>query len=54
MTETTKQAQPKREITPEEPKKTEGALDDKQLDQTTGGQLKCVKGEHIKTGTITV
>jgi len=55
MTEVNKQAQPVQEPKADEPKKAEAALDEKQLDKVTGGSLyqACVKGEHIKTGTIT-
>jgi len=50
MTEIIKPAQPAPEVKAEEPKKTEAALDDKQLDNVTGGSLyqACVKGEYIK------
>jgi hypothetical protein len=56
MTETIKQTQPKQDVKAEEPKKKpEGALEDKQLDQVTGGSIsqKCVTGVHIKEATIT-
>jgi len=37
MTEIAKEGQPKQRAKAEEPKKTEAALDDKQLDQVAGG-----------------
>ncbi len=40
---------------PEEPKKIEAALDEKQLDQVTGGSLytACCNGKHIPAVKIT-
>jgi hypothetical protein len=52
MTEISKQTHPAQEAKPEEPKKTEAALDDKQLDTVTGGKS-CAAGVHIKDATIT-
>jgi type VI protein secretion system component Hcp len=59
MTEISKQAKPAQEVTAEEPKKADGALNDKQLDAVTGGKASsvlmnaCATGEHIKEATIT-
>jgi hypothetical protein len=49
-----KQAQPKPDVKPEEPKKADGALHDKQLDSVTGGKNICATGKHIPTGRIIV
>jgi len=55
MTEISKQPQPKTETKPEEPKKAEAALSEKQLDQVTGGRISqaCATGKHFPTVTIT-
>jgi hypothetical protein len=59
LTETDKQAQPVQDAKSDEPKKTEAALNDKQLDNVTGGTAssllgsKCATGVHIKEATIT-
>jgi hypothetical protein len=55
MTETRKQIQPKADAKAEEPKKTETALDEKQLDQVTGGGLSksCVTGKHFQNAILT-
>jgi hypothetical protein len=55
MSDTSKQTQPE----PKEPKQTEAALDEKQLDKVTGGTASstlynaCATGKHIPTGVIT-
>jgi hypothetical protein len=58
MTEIAKQAQPKPDVKTAAPKKTDAALDDKQLDQVSGGTgtltKACATGKHIPTGTITI
>jgi hypothetical protein len=59
MTEITKQTQVAQEAKPEEPKQAEGALDDKQLENVSGGKPSavlgqaCATGVHIKEATIT-
>lgn len=50
MNEIQKQAQTKTEVKPEEPKKNQPVLEDKQLDQVTGGVSlyeACATGKHI-------
>ena len=57
MTTIPKQAQPKPDVKAEEPKKAAPALEDKQLDQVTGGTgalNACATGKHIPTGTIRI
>jgi hypothetical protein len=58
MTKITKQAQPKPDVKAEESKKAAPALEDKQLDQVTGGtgalNNACATGQHIPTGTIKI
>lgn len=57
MTETTKQTQSKQDAKAKQPKKIEAGLDDKQLDQATGGtgslMNACATGKHFPKGTIT-
>jgi hypothetical protein len=55
MTETSKQTQPKADANAEEPKKAEAALNDKQLDQVTGGGISqaCATGKHFQNATLT-
>ena len=55
MVETSKSAQPRQSAKAKQPQKVETALDEKKLDEVTGGvslYQSCATGQHFKKATI--